>query len=197
MRSAFPTSDYYGGSVPPRRYRWTTHLPTLDLAGPRRGRRPGGSHVPCRIDQRARCPAMPLRPRHAYAADLQRGLPTGHINRPRSHPPPHPGWQVCTATQPTSARLELVASLRGVQRRFLTYTVPSRLPDPGRLAVPTRPVVVGAACHPPRRLPGQAAPSFNRPAATGQRRRSLTSTRSRSASWRSTWWCQASKRRTS
>jgi hypothetical protein len=31
---------------------------------------------------------MPLRPRHAYAADFRRGLPAGHINRPGSHPTP-------------------------------------------------------------------------------------------------------------
>jgi hypothetical protein len=88
MRPAFPTSDYYGGSAPPGRYRWTTHLPTPDLAGQGSGRRSGGSHVRCGIDRRARCPAMPLRPRPAYAADFRRGLPAGHINRPRSHPTP-------------------------------------------------------------------------------------------------------------
>jgi hypothetical protein len=88
MRPAFPTSDYYGGSAPPGRYQWTTHLPTPDLAGQGSGRRSGGSHVRCGIDRRARCPAMPLRPRPAYAADFRRGLPAGHINRPRSHPTP-------------------------------------------------------------------------------------------------------------
>ena len=50
--------------------------------------------------------------------------------------------------------------MRGFQRWFLSYTFPSCLPDPRHLAVPARPVVVGAACHPPRRLPDQAAPSF-------------------------------------
>lgn len=36
--------------------------------------------------------------------------------------------------------------MRGFNRWFLhSYAFPSRLPDPGRLAVPTRPVVVGAA----------------------------------------------------
>src|SRR4051794_16566254 len=56
------------------------------------------------------------------------------------------------------------AALKGVQPlvRF-RYTFPSRLPDPGRLAVPTRPVVVGAAPTHALRFQGQAAPSFNDP----------------------------------
>jgi len=34
------------------------------------------------------------------------------------------------------------------------------LPDPARLAVPDRPVVLGAACHPLLRLQVRAAPCF-------------------------------------
>ena len=46
---------------------------------------------------------------------------------------------------------------------------------------------LGQGCsHPTRHLPGQAALSFNHPAATGRRRRSLTSTQIVSAS-RRTW----------
>jgi len=51
---------------------------------------------------------MPLRPRHGYAADLHRGLPTGDINRPRSSPPMI--RRVRAATQPTSIGFELVDS---------------------------------------------------------------------------------------
>ena len=40
--------------------------------------------------------------------------------------------------------------LRGFVARSCTYTFPSRLPDPDRLAVPTRPDVVGAAPALPR-----------------------------------------------
>jgi len=37
----------------------------------------GGSHVHHGIDQGGRRPPLPRQPRHAYAADLQHGLPTG------------------------------------------------------------------------------------------------------------------------
>jgi len=41
------------------------------------------------------------------------------------------------------------------------------LPDAHHLAVLARPGPVGAACHPPRHLPVQAAPSFLTPTASG------------------------------
>jgi hypothetical protein len=54
--------------------------------------------------------------------------------------------RACAAVRPISARLEPVLDLRGFDHWFLhSYTFPSRLPGPGRLAVPSRPVVVGAA----------------------------------------------------
>src|SRR5207248_708 len=43
------------------------------------------------------------------------------------------------------------------------YAFPSRLPDPDRLAVPTRPVVVGAAPARALRFQGRTAPSFSDP----------------------------------
>jgi hypothetical protein len=56
------------------------------------------------------------------------------------------------------------AALEGVQPLVRSrYTFPSRLPDPGRLAVPTRPVVVGAAPTHTLRFQGRTAPSFNDP----------------------------------
>jgi hypothetical protein len=57
---------------------------------------------------------MPLQHRHGYAADLHRGLPTGDIARPRSSSH-QPSVRVRAAIQPSSARFELVALLRGVQ----------------------------------------------------------------------------------
>ncbi len=45
MRTAFPSSDYYGGSVPPRDPRPTTSLPAAVLAARSDGRPQGGSHV--------------------------------------------------------------------------------------------------------------------------------------------------------
>ncbi len=73
-----------------------------------------GSHVHSRTRRRGRRPAMPLQPRHGYAAGLHHGLPNGDIDRSRSSP--HNNIvRVRAATQPRSARFELVALLRGVQ----------------------------------------------------------------------------------
>jgi hypothetical protein len=58
---------------------------------------------------------------------------------------------VCTAVRPISTRLEPVLDLRGFNHWFLhSYTFLSRLPGPGCLAVPARPVVVRAAPTLPR-----------------------------------------------
>ena len=74
-------------------------------------------------------------------------------------------------TRPRSARFELVGPLEGRSDHwFLTYTFPSRLPDPGRLAVPTRPVVVGAAPALPGVSRDQAALSFTGPLRQTRRR---------------------------
>jgi hypothetical protein len=71
---------------------------------------------------RARCPALPLRHRHEYAADLPRGLPTVHFTRTEvAHQ-----QQACTADRPLSTRFEPAHLLRGVTRWFLTYTFSSR-----------------------------------------------------------------------
>ena len=88
-----------------------------------------------------------------------------------------------TASRPISARFEPVELLRGFKRWFLSYAFLSRLPDPHRLAVPARPVVVRAAPASPA-PPGSAAPSFSQAAATARRRSPFTSARSQSASWR-------------
>src|SRR6266576_646174 len=54
--------------------------------------------------------------------------------------------RTCTAARPISTRLEPVLDLRGFDHWFLlSYTFPPCLPDPSRLVVPTRPVVVRAA----------------------------------------------------
>ena len=129
-----------------------------------RGRGPrDGSHVHSRTVRRVRCPAMPLRHRHGYAAGLHRGLPTGDTNRPRSSPPAR-GNAVRAAIQPSIHQVRAGGSLEGRSDRwFLAYTFPSCLPDPHHPVVLVRPGVVGAASHPPQHLPGQAAPSFTGP----------------------------------
>ena len=70
------------------------------------------------------------------------------------------------------------------KRRFLSYSFPSRLPDPHHQAVLIRPGVVRAASHLPRHHPDQAALSYTVLLRQDQRRRSLTSIRINSASRR-------------
>ena len=115
--------------------------------------------------RRASRPALPRQHRHAYAAGLQRGLPTG-IERPASESPPRGGVR---CTRPASSRLEPVEPLRGVRHWFLSYGVSPCLPDPRRLEVPARPVVVRAAPTSPRvsadQLPSASPACCDRPAA--------------------------------
>lgn len=56
---------------------------------------------------------MPLRHRSGYAVVLHRSLPADRDNRPKSSPPGQ-ARRVRTATQPISARFELVEALKGV-----------------------------------------------------------------------------------
>jgi hypothetical protein len=51
---------------------------------------------------------MPLQLRHDYAAGIHRGLPTGDITQPKSSPHDDTVVWVRVATQPRSARFELV-----------------------------------------------------------------------------------------
>jgi hypothetical protein len=127
---------------------------------------------------------MPLRLRHTYAAGIRCGLPTGDINRPKSSL--HRGG----GARRSPAQIRQVRAgglpLRGVHALVhCRYTFPSCLPDPHHLTVLARPGFVRAACHPPRRLPSQAALSFTRPAATSRQWCPFITTRFKSASWRS------------
>jgi hypothetical protein len=94
--------------------------------------------------------------------------------RPSSWPPRRPRNSDAGVAHPiragvhcSSAHIRQVgadAALEGVQPLVRSrYTFPSRLPDPSRLAVPARPVVVGAAPIHTLRLQGRTAPSFNDP----------------------------------
>jgi hypothetical protein len=103
---------------------------------------------------------MPLRHRHGYAADLHRDLPAGDIKPAQKFPARHEE-RVRAAIQPVSTGFELADHLeRLYERWFLSYTFSTRLPGPHHPVVLARPGVVGAASHPHRRLPDQAAPSF-------------------------------------
>jgi hypothetical protein len=94
--------------------------------------------------QRVRHPAIPLRHRRGYAVDIHHGLPA-QASKTRPGVPARQGGQARTATQPTSAGLELVASSRGVRHRFLAYTFPSCSPHPAHPAVLNRRDFVEAA----------------------------------------------------
>ncbi len=106
------------------------------------------------------CPAMPLRHRHGYAADIHRGLRTDDQNRWRSSPP-HTWW-VRATDQPRSVRFELEGGLRSFQ------TLVSHVHRPVLLAGPKPSDSAGLSrrcrgCLPPNKpVPAcQAAPSFS------------------------------------
>jgi len=82
--------------------------------------------------------------RHEYAASLPRGLP-GSIGKP---PQELPNSFTGSGTHRLPAQIRRVragVNLRDVKRRFLSYSSPSRSPDPHHLAVLTRPGFVRAA----------------------------------------------------
>ena len=182
MCRAFPDSDYYGSSVPSRRHPPTTRVPARQHATGRRGDRRDGSHVHCMTAHRVRRPALPLRPRHTYAAGFRRGLPDGDFNRTGSCPTQRAG------TRRYPAHIRQVGAGGSLLRGFRTLVPHVHLPvllagprssgsaDPSRRC--------RGCSHPPRRSPDQAAPSFHQPAATSRQKRPLTSSRSCNASWR-------------
>ena len=129
------------------------------LAARREGRPRDGSHVHHVTGRQGRRPALPLQPRH----ELRRRhspWPPHRRKQPASESPPY----IRVGAHCFPAHIHQVgagSTLKRVQPLVHSrYASPSRLPDPGRLAVPARPVVVRAASHPPQRLQGQAALSF-------------------------------------
>jgi hypothetical protein len=131
MRPAFPTSNYYEGSAPPRGQQPTASLPAND------GQPQDGSHVHRRPIDGGGAQLFPLHPRHEYAADLPHGLRASHeIPTPES---PTRSRQACTAPRPTSARLEPMPRLRGFSHWFALAT-PSRLACRVRAVWQCRPV---------------------------------------------------------
>jgi hypothetical protein len=87
-------------------------------------------------------------------------------------------WWSCTADRPTSTRLEPAARLRSFTRWFkLRLHLPVSLAGPG-LSGGANPSRRCRGCsHPHLRPQARAAPSFQWPAATGQRWSPFTSTR--------------------
>ena len=147
---------------PPRPAPSADDAPALPPRWPRGARAtPDGSHVHIEVDRRVRRPALPLRHRHGYAADIHRGLPAGcHITTGSS--PHRNSERVRTATSPYPPDLSWWA-VKGRQ------TLVSRVHLPVSLAGPAPSGSAGTSrrcqgcSHPPRRLPDQAALSFTQP----------------------------------
>jgi hypothetical protein len=138
MWPAFPASDYYGSSAPPPRHQPTTCLPSCP-AGCRIRSGPQW-RFPCSLstDRRVRCPAMPLRPRHGYAADLHRDLPNRRHQPAREFPAIRAGARRCPAhIRQVGAGACL---LRGVQPLVPRVHLPVSLagPDPSGSTRPSR-----------------------------------------------------------
>ena len=125
---------------------------------------------------------MPLRHRHAYAADIQRGLRGGDLFPPPEFPAQL--LRVRIAAQPTSTRFELEGGLRSLQTlvSHVHLFVSLAGPGPSGSADPSR--RCQGCSHLPLRLQDQAALSFCQNAATSRRRCPFITARSNSASWR-------------
>jgi hypothetical protein len=145
MWPAFPTSDYYGGSVPSHDQQPTAGLPATGLDSRRGGRSQDGSHVHHQPVDGVGAQLFP----GSLATGTPQTFPVA------SWPATSTGVRVALPSRWLGVRCG-PAPIRQISSRFLscggsttgscnTYTFPSRLPGPGRLAVPTRPVVVGAA----------------------------------------------------
>ena len=126
---------------------------------------------------------MPLQLRHDYAAGLHRGLLTDDINRPRS--------SRCrsTDTRCNPAHIRQVGAGGSLLRGVLPLVPHVHLsvllagPRPSDGAGPSR---LCRGCLPPSpSSQGSGCLQLHQPAATGWRRRSPTSSRFTSASWRS------------
>jgi len=189
MCTAFPCSDYYRSSVPSRQHPLTTSVPADQRAAGREGDRRDGSHVHSRTLRRVRCPAMPLQPRHTYAAGIRCGLSTGDITQPKSSPtrPRHRRGPAGARCNPAPIRQVRAGGLllRGVQPLVFHVHLSVSLAGPR----PSDGAGLSRRCqgcfYPPRRLPSQAALSFNRPTATSRWRCPFTTAGFKSASWRS------------
>jgi hypothetical protein len=188
MRTAFPSSDYYDGSAPCRARRASAALPTDALAARQERQTRQGSHVhhaPIDGGGAQLCSdSLAASTPQTFLAAFDDGINDHHRSRLTVNPL---GARCCPALIHQVGAGSTITEVQPLVHS--RYTFPSCLPDPGRLAVPTDPGVVRAASHPPRRLPDQAALSFNPAAATTRRWSPLTPTRRHGASWRTviTW----------
>jgi hypothetical protein len=117
-----------------------------------------------------RRPALPLRHRHGYAADIHRGLLAGNHMATKEFSTTR-RQQIRTATSPYPPDLSWWA-VKGRQSLISRVHLPVALTGPAPPGGADTSRRCQGCSHPPQRLPGQAAPSFTRPL-----RRSLTSAR--------------------
>jgi len=104
MCAGFPWLGLLRGLRPARPHRLTVRLPCRRAGRTGEGRT-GRFPRSLQIDRRVRRPAVPLRPRHGYAAVLHRGLPADNTSRPRSSPPrPWPPIAGTHRSHPISTR---------------------------------------------------------------------------------------------
>ncbi len=159
MWTAFPSSDYYEPSVPSLGQQPTAGLPATALAMRREGRSWDGSHVHHKPVSGVGVQLFPCSlATSTPQAFLVASWSAAKIRLRSRRPNIGFGVRCCPA------RIHQVGAgltLKGVQPLVHSrYTFPLCLPNPGRLAVPTRHGVVRAASHPLLRFQGQAALSF-------------------------------------
>jgi hypothetical protein len=140
-----PALAHHMTAAPPRPARSAVGAP-IPASGPAARRRepaPGGSRV-----HRDSLDEIGAR---LYPCGIAAGTPqsfpaaslAAHAYRPGSSPPPPAAG--ARRFQPRSARFELAPDQGAVTHRFLSYSFPSRSPDPHHLAVLARPGFVRAA----------------------------------------------------
>jgi hypothetical protein len=160
MRPAFPASDYYGASAPPGAVSRRRACPSSALAARGEGDT-GWFPRSSSVDRRVRRPALPLRYRHGYAADIHRGLPAGNHMATKEFSTTRRQW-MRTATSPYPPDLSWWA-VKGRQSLVSHVHLPVSLTGPASSGSADTSRRCQGCSHPPRHLPDQAAPSFTRP----------------------------------
>ena len=168
MWTAFPSSDYYGGSAPCRAHQATVALPAGPQAAGREGRTRQGSHVHCvtvgGVGAQLCSGSIATSTPQAFLVASQ----TGVNHRPGSHLTVR--WFGVHCIPAHIRQIGAGSTITEVQPLVHSrYTFPPRSPDPTHLAVLGRPGFVRAASHPHQHLLAQAALNFNPAAATTRR----------------------------
>ncbi len=145
MRTAFPPSDYYGGSAPLRRHQQTTRLPATDLDGRREGRHRSGSHVHHGPSMTGSVASSSPATRRGAIADTPTASTTDMLSRWQSRLPPSVAARVCCSPAQIHQIRAGIQSIGGSITGSFRPPVRLCLPGPHRLVVPTRPGFVGAA----------------------------------------------------